>query len=76
MAQVTEAALETAGGTRWWPDWVFAAQAGYEVGLTADDHCFVMLTADQNDQWRPVYHIPQFIAEHIGRLAATGALKR
>jgi hypothetical protein len=65
---------DQASGSRWQPHWVFTAAVGYTVGLTVDDHCFVVLVADQNDQWRPAYHIPQLVAEEIGRLAAGGAL--
>jgi len=66
---------DEASGTRWHPKWIVTAQAGYDLGLIVDDHCFVALVPDQNGQWRPAYHIPQLIAEEIGRLVAAGVLK-
>ncbi len=74
QAQATEKSVETAGGTRWQPDWVFSLNSGGEIGLVVDDHCFVVLTIDHNNQWHPSYHIPEGMADHIGRLAASGAL--
>ena len=65
------AASETPPGTRWQPEWVVTLESGSEVGIVRDDHCFVVLTIDQDDQWHPVYHVPKAVAERMGQLVDT-----
>jgi len=61
--------------SRWRPKWVEKTRAGSKVGVTVDDHCFVVLSYDpENDLWHPCKHIPQEVAMLIRRLVNEGVL--
>ncbi len=60
--------------SNWQPKWVITIQAGCEMGITTDDHCFVVLSPDEQGQWQSVKHIPKAVALRLGELASQGEL--
>ena len=58
----------------WQPMWLVDTGHDCKCGITIDDHCFVVLTADVIGQWHPVKHIPHAVAQRIGQLAKRGLL--
>ena len=85
IGEKTQGAEERVAASRysphWCPRWILPTRSGYgEVGLVVDDHCFVVLLKNQSgrgnaDEWIPVKHMPEVVAEQIGNLVAAGALK-
>jgi hypothetical protein len=53
----------------WTPRWLVECGKDSEVGITIDDHCFVVLAKDWNDNWGPATHIPWQAAVKLGELA-------
>ena len=58
----------------WTPKWLVDCGKGCEVGITIDDHCFVVLAKNWADQWMPTTHIPWEAAGTIGDLSRTASL--
>ena len=38
---------------------------GCQLGVTLDDHCFVVLYPQENGRWKPGTHIPEPIARFL-----------
>jgi len=60
--------------SNWRPQWLVDIGHDCQCGITVDDHCFVVLTADVKGQWHSVKHIPHAVAQRIGQLAKRGLL--
>lgn len=56
-------------GPVWIPRWLVDCGKGCEVGITIDDHCFVVLVKDWHGNWRPARHIPREVAERLAELS-------
>ena len=53
----------------WQPEWLVEDKHGCNLGITIDDHCFIVLSPDTEGQWHPIKHIPNTVARRIGQLA-------
>ncbi len=51
----------------WVPRWLVDA-GGVDVGITIDDHCFVVLAMTEHG-WRPTSWFPWQVARRLGELA-------
>ena len=61
--------------SEWKPKRIVTTCGGSEVGITIDDHCFVVLSTDGKGQWNPSNHIPSVAAKLIGQLNDNGLLE-
>lgn len=52
----------------WIPRWLVDCGKGCEVGITIDDHCFVVLAKSSSGQWGPATHIPWQAVDKLGKL--------
>lgn len=55
----------------WVPRWLVDCGKRCEVGITIDDHCFVVLAKDWSGKWGPTSHIPPVVAQRLSELADT-----
>jgi hypothetical protein len=72
--KATQTLIEPEVISNWQPKWVIATQVGSEMGVTIDDHCFVVLSPNGQGQWQSVKHIPKRVALRLGELANQGEL--
>lgn len=59
---------------KWHPQWVVDCGKGCEVGITTDDHCFVVLVKTWQGDWHPATHFPWQVAERLGQLSVDVSL--
>ena len=52
----------------WVPEWVLVDKHGCRVGLTVDDHCYVVLLPDEEGRRKLVSWIPPIAVEKIVEL--------
>jgi hypothetical protein len=55
--------------TAWTPKWIVDCGKDCEVGLTVDDHCFLVLIKGDSGEWQPCKHIPREAAKKMWELA-------
>jgi hypothetical protein len=66
----TQTIEETEVRSNWQPEWTVYSKRGSPIGITKDDHCFVVLIPTEGDQWHSVKHIPIEAARLIGQLVS------
>ena len=54
--------------SNWQPRWKVTDSRGDDVGITVDDHCFVVLVQNEG-RWKPSAWIPAGAAKLIGILS-------
>ena len=52
----------------WIPEWFVDVGHGCTLGVTIDDHCFVVLYPDESGQWSPGTRIPEPVARFISSI--------
>jgi hypothetical protein len=66
---VDELSESAACGPQWVPQWIVPVGKDSEVGITVDDHCFVVLVKHWSGRWVPTSHVPSEAAAKLGDLA-------
>lgn len=54
----------------WRPEELIDVGHGCQVGITTDDHCFLVLVQDWYGNWKPSKWIPIAAARRLGELAS------
>ena len=53
----------------WIPRWIVEVGRDCEMGITTDDHCFLVLSKDEYGQFWPAKWIPWQVARKLGELS-------